>query len=315
MSQDIPKDSPDFWIRNMRKGNFEEAWKFSDEVLKSRAGIPCWHLPRHFQYIWDGSPLNGKRVLVRCYHGLGDTIQFIRYAPLLKSIAREVTVWVQPPLIPLLQNIPSIDHLLPLHDGTPEAEYDVDVELMELPHIFRTTLSTIPSQIPYLHVEPVPIPKEKDQLAVGLVWRAGDWDESRSIPFSLLQPLAHIKDVQLIILQASAEAHGWHEGFGINLCGPALYDDARVIRSLDLLITADTMTAHLAGALGISVWTLLPAQADWRWMEGREDSPWYPTMKLFRQKKPGDWKEVMERVVMEISRKDAKNAEAQRDKR
>ncbi|HEY0068261.1 MAG TPA: hypothetical protein VGB46_12880, partial [Flavisolibacter sp.] len=88
----------------------------------------------------------------------------------------------------------------------------------------------------------------------------------------------------------------------INLCGPSLYDDARVIRSLDLLITVDTMTAHLAGALGIPVWTLLPAEADWRWMEDREDSPWYPTMKLFRQQHPGDWKAVIDRVVLELNK-------------
>src|SRR5215218_8421896 len=108
------------WMYYMRRGEFDKAWRLSDAVLNERAGIPCFHLPRHEQYIWDGSPLQGKRVLVRCYHGLGDTLQFIRFAPLLKKLACEVIVWAQPPLLPLLQTVNGIDHLLSLHDGTPE---------------------------------------------------------------------------------------------------------------------------------------------------------------------------------------------------
>jgi hypothetical protein len=110
-------------------------------VLQARASVPCWHWPRHLQYIWDGTPLAGKRVLVRCYHGLGDTLQFIRYAPLIKTIAREVIVLAQPALLPLLRTMRGIDRLLPLHNGAPDVEYDVDVESMKLPHIFRTTLA------------------------------------------------------------------------------------------------------------------------------------------------------------------------------
>src|ERR671932_14884 len=143
------------WMACMRRGAFEAAWAISDAVLRARAGVPCWHWPRHLQYIWDGTPLAGKRVLGRCYHGLGDTIQFIRYAPLIKAIAAEVIVWAQPPLLPLLEMVQGIDQLLPLHDGVPEVEYDVDVEVMELPHIFRTTPETIPLTISYLHVDPI----------------------------------------------------------------------------------------------------------------------------------------------------------------
>jgi hypothetical protein len=297
MSQDIPKESSGDWMTHMRRGAFEEAWKFSDEVLRSRAGIPCWHLPRHVQYIWDGSSLENKRVLVRCYHGLGDTIQFIRFAPLLKQIAREVIVWAQAPLIPLLESVPGIDRLLPLHDGTPEVEYDADVEIMELSHIFRTTLETIPSAIPYLHADPMPLPeREEGSKAVGLVWRAGDWDERRSMSFSLLEPLGNIPGMQFYSLQGNAEANGWHPGFSINPGEFSLHDYARVIRSLDLLITVDTMPAHLAGALGVPVWALLHAEADWRWMDHREDSPWYPTMRLFRQEEQGDWEGLIRRV-------------------
>ncbi len=157
----------DEWTRHMRRGDFAAAWNVSDQVLRARAGIPCSPLvPRHFQYFWDGQPLDGKRVLVRCYHGLGDTIQFIRYAPLLRSLAREVIVWAQPKLIPLLRSVTGIDLLLPLNDVAPDVEFDTDVELMELPHVFRTTIATIPAEVPYLHVTPAPLPRSSG-LAVG----------------------------------------------------------------------------------------------------------------------------------------------------
>lgn len=295
-------DTSNLWMRYMRKGAFEDALKISDEDLKSRAGKPCWHLPRHFQYIWDGTPLHGKRVLVRCYHGLGDTIQFIRYMPLLKAIAKEVIVWAQPPLIPLLKTVQGIDQLLPLHNGTPEAEYDSDVEIMELPHIFRTTPATIPLKIPYMCVEARPLPMDDEELAVGIVWKAGDWDERRSIPFSLVASLAGVKGVKLFIMQGDAVAAGWREGIGTYQGELSLYEYARVVKSLDLLITVDSMPAHLAGALGVPVWNLLHAQADWRWMEDRDDNPWYPTMRLFRQKQAGDWEGVIERVKCELEK-------------
>ena len=286
----------------MRRGEFEAACKVSDSVLKSRAGKPCWHLPRHFQYVWNGAPLEGRRVLVRCYHGLGDTIQFIRYAPLVKAIAAETIVWAQPQLIPLLQTMRGIDRLLPLHDGTPEAEFDVDIEIMELPHVFRTTLATIPLKIPYLHVEPMPLASDDQHLAVGLVWRAGEWDERRSISFSLLAPLAELQGVRFYILQRDAKQAGWREGFGEIVGGNNVLEDARIMRSLDLMISVDSMTAHLAGALGVPVWNLLHAEADWRWMANRDDSPWYPTMRLFRQERLGDWKTVIERVTVELEK-------------
>jgi hypothetical protein len=284
----------------MRCGAFEEAWKCSDAVLKSRAGKPCCHLPRHFQYIWDGSSLEGKRVLVRCYHGLGDTIQFIRYAPLVKTVAAEVTVWAQPPLIPLLKTVEGVDQLLPLHDGTVEAAFDVDVEVMELPHIFRTTLATIPSDVPYMKVDPMPLPLDKENLMVGLVWKAGDWDNRRSMPFSLLAPLGDVKGISFYILQSAANSAGWQGEFGIYPGDCSLFEYARFIRALDLLITVDSMPAHLAGALGVPVWNLLHTEADWRWMANRDDSPWYPTMRLLRQERPGEWKAVIERTTAEL---------------
>lgn len=300
MGDGIRKGNNNVWTYHMLRGEFEEAWKFSDEVLKSNAGKPCWHLPRHLQYIWNGSSLEGKRVLVRCYHGLGDTIQFIRFARLVKETAAKVIVWAQPPLISLLKMVDGIDQLLPLHDGTPEVEYDVDVEVMELSHIFRITLNLLPLKIPYLYVEPKHLPLHDQQLAVGLVWKAGNWDEGRSIPFSVLAPLARLSNIKLYILQADAASSGWQEGFGTHPGEFDLHDYARVIMGLDLLISVDSMPVHLAGALGKRVWNLLQAEADWRWMENRADSPWYPTMRIFRQEQQGDWSPVIANVIAEL---------------
>jgi len=283
------------WMAAMRRGDFAAAWRASDEVLRARAGVLCWHLPRHEQWVWDGTPLGGKRVLIRCYHGLGDTLQFIRYAPLVHEIAAEVTVWAQPALIPLLRTARGIDRLLPLHDGACEAEYDVDVEVMELAHVFRSTVDTLPAEVPYLHADPAPLERD-GRLHVGIVWRAGDWDDRRSIPFPLLAPLVELPGVVLHVLQRGAgrEDAG---GFGVDSGSDDVVECARVMRALDLVVTVDSMTAHLAGALGVPVWTLLHADADWRWMQGREDSPWYPTMRLLRQPSAGEWAPVIARVA------------------
>lgn len=287
------------WMRHMRGGDWEAAWGVSDRVLASHAGEPCWHLPRHEQWVWDGTPLDGRRVLIRCYHGLGDTLQFIRYAPLVKQIAREVAVWAQPALIPLLRTVRGIDRLLPLHDGGVGIDYDVDVEVMELPHAFRSTLRTLPSDVPYLHADPAPL-SSSARLAVGIVWKAGDWDERRNVPYPLLAPLARVPGVELHVLQRGSGLDEREEGFGILSGSDDPLQAARVMRALDLVVTVDSMPAHLAGALGVPVWTLLHAEPDWRWMLGRDDSPWYPTMRLFRQPRPGDWEAVIARVADEL---------------
>src|SRR4051812_17820914 len=196
------------WTGHMRRGEFERAWTISDAVLDGRRGQTSSHLPRHEQWIWDGTPLHGKRVLVRCYHGLGDTIQFIRYAPLLKSIAARVIVWIQPALIPIFAGMAAIDELLPLHDGTPACEYDVDVELMELPHVFRTTVATIPRAVPYVSAAPMwlPAPSGRPQLAsqqdfaVAVFPTSGAWDRRRDLPIEDLARIARVPGVSLYAL-------------------------------------------------------------------------------------------------------------------
>jgi len=287
------------WFAHMQRGELESAWSVSDAVLASRAGLPCHHLPRHLQYIWDGSPLDDARVLIRCYHGLGDTIQFIRYAPLVHAVAREVIVWAQPELVPLLESCEGIDRLEPLHDGVLAVPYDVDVEIMELPYVFRSTLATLPCDMPYLTAPRASRPRD-DRLAVGLVTRAGGWDERRSIPADRLKPLADLPGVHIQLLHEPAAnacdlfeiAHGTDTVLGT----------AGLMRALDLIVSVDSMPAHLAGALGVPVWTLLRHDADWRWMRDRADSPWYPTMRLFRQPHEGAWPAVIEQVRVELAR-------------
>lgn len=297
----IQENASDLWMRHMYRGEFEAAWEISDALLHSRAGVPCWHLPRHMQYVWDGRPLDGKHVLVRCYHGLGDTIQFIRYARLVQAVAAEVVVWVQDALIPLLRTMRGTDRILALHDGDPGVAYDVDVEVMELPHVFRTTLGTLPADVPYLHVEPAGL-ERNNRLAVGIVWRAGDWDQGRSVPFRFLAPLAEVPGITLHVVQRGSGLADRHDGFGIISGSDDLLEAARIIRGLDLLISVDSMPAHLAGALGVPVWTLLHAGADWRWMKGRDRTPWYPTMRLFRQQRGGEWAPVIARVAGELEK-------------
>jgi hypothetical protein len=287
------------WMRHMRAGEFELAWRVSDEVLRGRRGQSAHHLPRHFQWIWNGEPLDAKRVLVRCYHGLGDTIQFIRFAPMVKRIARRVVVWAQPQLIPLLETAEGIDELLPLHDAAPAVDYDIDLESMELPHVFRATVETLPRVVPYLHVAPAMLGGDRN-LQVGLAWECGDWAPERAIPLDLLLPLAEIKGVTLHLIQRGSALRKAPAGFGIVSGSDDILEAARVIAALDLMITIDSMPAHLAGALGVSTWTLLQAHADWRWMDDREDTPWYPTMRLFRQERAGDWEPVVARVRREL---------------
>jgi hypothetical protein len=291
------------WMEHMRRGEFDRAWRNSDILLRQHLAAPpdAHDVPRHQQVVWNGASLHGKRVLVRCYHGLGDTIQFIRYVPLLKTIAAHVIVWAQPSLITLLSTACGIDRIISLHDGTPDCDYDVDVEVMELPYVFRTTIETIPARIPYLHVDASAL--DNCKMKVGLVWRGGDWDPRRDVPFDLLTRLAEIQEISFYVLQQETAAWEDHQSFKTILPPNAdALTTARVMRALDLVVSIDSMPAHLAGALGIRTWTLLQKDADWRWMSDRRDSPWYPTMRLFRQQQPGDWETVVAQVKTELRR-------------
>ena len=282
------------WLALARQGEFRAAWEVSDRI---RAATPVFgdaSRPRHQQVLWNGSPVSGRHVLVRCYHGLGDTIQFARYLPQLRARAARVTVWAQDALLPLLQTMPVDVHWLPLHDGDPGVAADVDVEIMELAHVFRSTVDTIPNAVPYLHVAPLPVPASP-RPRIGVIWRAGEWDRERSLPFSALTPLLDDERLEWYSLQHRPDSRERHPRLRC-LSVADLVSTARMMRALDVVMTVDTMGAHLAGALGVTTWTLLRRHADWRWLEARDDSPWYPTMHLFRQRVEGQWDAVLAEV-------------------
>jgi hypothetical protein len=217
---------------------------------------------------------------------------------LLRQIASSTLVWAQPQLIPLLRTVAGIDVLLPLHPGRPAVDYDADIELMELPHALRVTPETLPRDVPYFNLGSSCFdPRARARPAVGIVWQSGDWDARRSIAPSLMKQVIQLGGIQWQILQRGPALAARPSGLGLVPDIRHILDEAACMRSLDLLISVDTLSAHLGGALGVPTWTLIPADADWRWMENRDDTPWYPTMRLFRQDEPGNWRPVIERVV------------------
>jgi len=283
----------------MRRGDFTAAWEVSDAILRQRVrdGVRCHGWPRHLQFLWNGRPLDGLRVAVHCYHGLGDTLQFARLLPMLRRSVRHLSVVVQPQLLGWLRGIPGVDRVEALSEAGTGIECDAHVELMELPHILRLSLADIPPPLQPRMRSPTRARGIAGALRVGIAWRSGDWDASRSLPDAALTPLAAVPGVRWASLQYpactppfAAEAAGCRD---IALL-------ARRMRDLDLVVSVDTMTAHLAGTLGLPTLTLLPQPCDWRWMERREDTPWYPTMRLLRQSRAGDWTDVVERVLAEV---------------
>lgn len=171
----------DPWIEAMRRGEFAAAWRISDRVLNERvrSGGVCYDWPRHLQFIWRGAPLEGKRLFIRCYHRMGDTLQFVRLLAIPQLRAAEITLWAQPKLLKVLQTVRGIDRLLPLHEGEPDVDYDVDIELMELPHALRIDLPDLPGPMPYIYV-PAPVAAHINRVMaqnrrIGVCWSAGDW--------------------------------------------------------------------------------------------------------------------------------------------
>jgi hypothetical protein len=204
-------------------------------------------------------------------------------------------------LLPILKTAPGIDRLLPLHDGVPEVDYDVDVESMELGHVLRVTPESLAADVPYLHAAPAELPACSAAVRVGLVWSVSQWQrETREIPLSQLTPLMELHGVELHVLQRGPALDEWPRRVGCISGTDAVEQTASLMRALDLVITVDSFPAHLAGALGVPVWTLVPEPCDWRWMMQRQDSPWYPTLRLFRQPSPGDWPAVIARVANEL---------------
>jgi len=260
---------------------------------------------------WDGSPLAGRRILVHGEQGFGDTIQFARYLPMVAALGGTVIAECQSAtLTPLLRRVPGVSAVFVMGEALPP--FDLQVPLLSLPYLFGTTLERIPNQVPYLCPPPERLAHWRDRVSgresfkVGIAW-AGKAvpDPFRSCSLAALAPLADIPGVALYSLQLGRDREG--EGAPrpelIDLT-PSIHDfgdTAALISQLDLVLSVDTSVAHLAGALGKPVWLLLPMAGDWRWLLERDDSPWYPTMRLFRQKRQGEWGVVIEQVTEELS--------------
>jgi tetratricopeptide (TPR) repeat protein len=276
------------------------------------------------QPLWLGdADITGKTLLVHCEQGLGDTLQFCRYLPLIAALGAAVVCEAPRPLRGLLESVSDVvEWVLP---GEPLPAFDYYCPLLSLPLAFKTTLDTIPSRVPYLRASPARERYWREKLGersrarVGLVWSGGFrpdqpelWsvNERRNIPLALLARLRH-PDVEFYSLQKGQPA----EGELANLIadgwdGPPLVDHthalhdfnetAALIEQLDLVISVDTSTAHLAGALGKPVWILNRFDTCWRWLLDRTDSPWYPSACLYRQERPGDWASVVERVRRDL---------------
>ncbi len=268
----------------MRDGDFARAWAISDAVLASRdpATRDDPRQPYHLRWVWDGRPWHGRQVLVRCYHGLGDTLQFVRLLPLLRRDAASVTLEAQSELLALLRDAPGVDRAVAFDPGRPSPPAECDIEVMELPHALRLSPADIP-------LTPMVAPPRRRE-AIGLCWQAGPWNPARSAPAAALAAACTTPGVRLFSLQRGAGADDTpgltahpHDG------SMAVEDTAALIRTLDLVVSVDTMVAHLAGSLGAPTLLLLQAEADWRWMRGTEHSPWYSSMRLLRQDRAGDW--------------------------
>ncbi len=267
---------------------------------------------------WDGGDLAGRRLLIWTEQGFGDTFQFARYLPLLAGRGAQILVEIQPQLERMMKPLAGVDRWIARGKRLPA--FDCHLPLMSLPHRLGTTLAAVPAEVPYLSAEPARVAAWKSRLdelpgfRIGLCWQGSQRQQSnhlRSLPVAALAPLAELPGVGAVSLQmdgadeiAAAKLSDRIRDFGDELDRDgAFVDSAAIIENLDLVVTVDTAIAHLAGALGRPAWLLLGSAPDYRWLLTREDSPWYPTLRIFRQQKQREWGPVVERVRQALARR------------
>ncbi|HSH98335.1 MAG: tetratricopeptide repeat protein [Methylophilaceae bacterium] len=295
----------------LKQGLWSEGWA----LFEYRLTTPSFEKVSYSGAVWDGSEMPNSVLLVHSEQGLGDVIQCMRYLPLLKPKFKHIVLHIPETIAPLINMIPGVSNWTVESGIVPE--HDVRISAMSLPMIFKTRLDNVPGDIPYIVVPEIYFPKWKTlaemrhkKKRVGLAWAGSKNhhnDIRRSIGFDVLQPLLSIKKIQFWSLQKhSSQAVGENLRDGAHWVDKMhlsanMADTAALIIQLDLVITVDTAIAHLAGALGKPVWILLPYNADYRWLESRSDSPWYPTAKLFRQDDQHQWPAVIDQIKHELS--------------
>lgn len=301
-------------LLQLLQGDYKAGWEAHEWRWQCALFRPHhWNIP---QPMWDGSELTDRTIILHVEQGFGDIIQFIRFVPLVAARCGggEVLVKCVPELRRLLQHTPGMTRWL--EDAEPLPAFDVHCSFMSLPLALGSTLENLPREVPYLHAEAAEVEKWRRELAgdtqrlkVGVVWSGNPThtnDRNRSMPREALAPLGQVPGVSFYSLQKGAADQPVGSA-GLKLIDRTaelkdFVDTAALLANLDLVIAVDTAVAHLAGAMGKPVWTLLPFMPDWRWLLEREDSPWYTTMRLFRQTTRGDWEGVIQRVKVALER-------------
>jgi tetratricopeptide (TPR) repeat protein len=304
-----PRHAITLWNRSLlrlQKGDFEAGWAdYEYRWAQPKKRARSFDKPR-----WDGSPLEGRTILVHAEQGLGDTIQFARYLPLVQKRGGKILYECPPALQVLFDNFPGVEQLVPA--GAPLPPFDVQVPLLSLPFVFGTTLATIPTNIPDLRTDPGRLAFWRNELKplggfkVGIVWQGNPnnpGDVRRSLPLARFEALGQVQGIKLLSLQVGAGTEQLAAApfpvtdLGTRFNADSLDDLAAVLMNVDLVVTVETAAAHLAGALERPVWNLLAYNPCWRWLLDRLDTPWYPTMRLFRQSRLGEWGDVFEEVT------------------
>ncbi len=299
-----PEKDP--WMEAMRRGDFESAWKRTDELEAPRRLLGRGEN----NIIWDGSSPAGRHVLVRCLHGLGDTIQFSRFLPLLSRGAASLTVALPPSLVSLFRHQQGFGSIRDNQTLSQDLNGALEMEIMELAYAFRATPATLP--LPCLRVpeegalnSPLSQGLRADGTKIAIFWSASGWGGGRKLPLSVFEPLIDVPLAEFFSFQQGpCEIEAENSLLPIRRLSAYtndVLDLARALAKMDFVISIDAMAAHLAGSLRVPVCLLLDRVANWRWIEGRDDSPWYPEMRVFWEH--SGWENVITQVVQHLEQR------------
>ncbi|MEQ8666043.1 MAG: tetratricopeptide repeat protein [Rhodospirillales bacterium] len=287
----------------LTQGHYREGFR----AYEWRLRVPDCHVPALGLRapMWDGQPARDKCLLVAAEQGLGDTVQFVRFLAKARTRVGRLVLVVQTPLKGLCGGVAGADAVLASGETLPR--HDLKISLLSLPHRLRTSLATLPAPERYLHGPPIES-VQGGGLRVGIAWQGnpeGAGDRGRSVTLDILRPVLSASGVRFFSLQKNFgldQLAAFPEVEDVGSRCATFADTAAIMKTLDLVITTDTAVAHVAGALGRPTWLLLKRAPAWRWLENRTDSPWYPSMRLYRQAMTGDWGTPVQRIAADLAR-------------